>query len=467
MIPAVDKGTQFMFDEGKLVGEYSHKLFKGGKAVRAEYWELAESNERSLKALKKRKVLFEAGFIAGETYSRADILVPVEQDEWDLIEVKSSTRVKDEHIQDVAFQKHCYARAGLKIRRCFLMHLNNEYIRKGKLDIQKLFVQEDITEQVNGALEGIDGRIEEMLKIMRMAEPPKAGINYNCDHPYECPLKDPCWKDIPENSVFNLYRLGKRAFELYEQGVILIEEIPEEYELNEKQNIQKQCHISKKPFIKREKIKEFLKQIKYPLYFMDFETYKTSIPLYSGLRPHQNIPFQFSVHVIEKEGETAKHISFIAEGNKDPRKAFFKQLKESIGNRGSIIVYNQSFESGVLEKLGELMPGKKKAIEKIQSRLVDLLAPFREFLYYDCRQNGSASLKAVLPALTGKGYGGLEIAEGGTASLQYFFITHGLPDGTKATPEEAKSIKAALEKYCGLDTEGMTWILEKLTELAT
>jgi hypothetical protein len=312
---------------------------------------------------------------------------------------------------------------------------------------------------------GIEGKIEEMLKIMKMAEPPKIGINYSCDHPYECALKDSCWKDIPENSVFNLYRLGKRAFELYEQGVILIEDIPETFELNDKQTIQKQCHISKKPFIKKEKIREFLKQIKYPLYFMDFETYKTAIPLYSGLRPHQNIPFQFSVHIIEKSGMGAKHISFIAEGNKDPRKAFFKKLKESVRNKGTIMVYNQSFESGVLEKLGELMPGKKKAIEKIQSRLLDLLVPFREFSYYDCKQNGSASLKIVLPALTGKSYKGLEIAEGGSASLEYFFITHGLPDGTKATPEEAKGIKAALEKYCGLDTEGMIWIVEKLREI--
>jgi hypothetical protein len=148
MIQAVDKETQFMFDEGNLVGKYSHKLFKGGREIKAEYWDYQGSNEKSLAALKKRKPIFEAGFIVGETYSRADILLPVGKDEWDVIEVKSSTSVKDEHIQDVAFQKHCYIKAGLKIRRCFLMHLNNEYVRKGKLDLKKLFVREDITDQV-------------------------------------------------------------------------------------------------------------------------------------------------------------------------------------------------------------------------------------------------------------------------------------------------------------------------------
>ena len=471
-IPPYDESTLHLFDQGHLIEEFAKKLFPSGVEIRADYWDYAISNERSLKALELRKPLFEAGFVADAgaegIYSRADILMPVagNDDEWDIIEVKSGTSVKEDHIQDVAFQKHCYMKAGLKIRKCFLLHVNNEYVRKGAIDTKKLFVKEDITDLVNNALKGIEERIAFMLRIMESRKCPEIKIGPQCDHPYECPLKDYCWGKMPLTSVFNLHRIGDKAFELYESGVIDIENIPSNYELNEKQLIQHKCAKSGKPCVHKEKIKEFLETLKYPLYFMDFETYATAIPLYDGLTPYQNIPFQFSVHVQEKEDGELKHYSFIAEGSSDSRKEFIEELKKVLGEEGSIIVYFQSFEKGRLEELGEIFPKHRKWVESVVKRMVDLFVPFRNFYYYDSMQQGSASLKEVLPALTGKSYEGMGIAEGNMASLSYLYITHGSIDGKKASADEIKKIRHDLEEYCGLDTEGMVWIVEKLRELS-
>ena len=472
-IPEPDETLQHIFDQGKLVGELAKTLFKGGVEIKADYWELAESDKKSREALKLRKPLFEAGFLVGEIYSRADILLPVGKDHWDIIEVKSSSRIKEENIHDVSFQKYCYEKAGLKIRKCFLMHVNPDYVRKGKINLKKLFVQEDITDKVNEAIVGIDKRIEDMLKIMNSKTCPPVKIGQYCNKFNECPLKEFCFGKMSLTSVFHLRGAGAAAFELYDTGVENIEDIPETYELNAKQLIQHKCAKSGQPCIHKEKIKQFLGTLKYPLYFMDFETYATAIPLYNGLKPYQPIPFQFSVHVQDKINDSCsgsepklKHYSFIASGSGDPRKQFIEELKKVLGDKGTILVYFQSYEKGRLEELGNLFPKYKPWIKSIFSRIIDLITPFSNFWYYNSKQEGSASLKEVLPALTGKGYEGMEIAGGQMASLRYLYITHGTIDGKKATADEIKKIRKDLEEYCGLDTGGMILILEKLREIS-
>ena len=464
-IPKPDESTQHLFDQGKQIGDMAKKLFPKGIEIDAEYWELEDSDKKSREALKLRKPLFEAGFLVDGLYSRADVLLPVGKDEWDIIEVKSGTAVKEENIHDVSFQKYVYEKAGLKIRNCYLMHINRDYVRKGKVDIKKLFIKQDITDKVSEAIVGIEERIDEMLKIMNSKTCPSVKIGPQCNKFHGCPLKDYCWGKVPLTSVLNLVGSSATAFELYDSGVVNLADIPENFELNEKQLIQHKCAKSGKPCVHKEKIKEFLKTLKYPLYFMDFETYATAIPLYNGLRPYQPIPFQFSVHLIEKHGEKAKHFSFIAEGSGDPRKKFIEELKKVLGKKGTILVYFQSFEKGRLEELGNMFPKHKKWIKSIFERIVDLIVPFKNFYYYNSAQEGSASIKDVLPALTGKSYEGMEIAGGQMASLQYLYITHGSFDGKKASPDEIKRVRHALELYCGLDTEGMIWIVGKLREL--
>lgn len=463
-LPEITEQTQFRFDEGGKVHELAKKVFPTGIDIEGNYWELEESDKNSRKALLERKPLFEAGFLFKRIYSRADILLPVGKDQWDVIEVKSSTKVKDINIFDVAFQKYVYEQSGLKIRKCFLMHLNNKYIRKGKLDVKELFTQTDITELVNEEVNHVPSKVKEMLKTIDSKKEPQMDVKSHYGIEYSCPLMEEHLKSLPKENIFDLTRGGRRAFELYDQGIRLIREIPDDFKLSDKQMIQKTCSLKKKVHVNKDNLSLFIKKLKYPLYSLDFETYATAIPLYDGLKPYQAIPFQFSLHIVEENGKT-KHYSFLAEGSNDPRKAFIEELKKVLGTKEDIIVYNQSFEQNRLKELAVLFPEHQKWVDQTNKRMIDLIVPFRNFDYYNCKQQGSASLKYVLPAVTKKSYEEMEIAEGIQASIKYLYMIHGDSKGKKASKEEIKKVRQDLEKYCALDTEAMILILDELKEL--
>ena len=459
-LPEVDEAKQKLFDEGHIVGEFAKKLFLEGIDIEDE--DFSKNLEETKKLLKENKPLFEPAFLVDRIYSRADILEPT-KDGWNIVEVKSSTEVKDVNIQDVAFQKYVYEKAGMKINKCFLLHINNQYVRQGEINPSELFVKEDISINVAEEIKLVPERVKEMLGIIDSKEP-IIKISDSCSKPYECPLKEECWSFLPkENSVFDLYRGGKKSWELFEKRILAIKDIPDSFELGDKQQIQLKCEKTGKVHINEKKIKEFLDKLKYPLYFLDFETYQTAIPLYNRLKPYQQIPFQFSVHKIDSKGKKA-HYSFISSGKKDPRKKFINAIKRKLGTKGSVIVYNQVFEQSRLKEIGEFFPLEKEVVGKIIERMTDLLIPFRNFDYYDRKQEGSASIKYVLPAMTNMTYKGMEIANGGQASIRYAYITHGDIKGNKAKKEEIKKVREDLKKYCGLDTEAMILILEKLME---
>ena len=464
----VDEATQHRFDEGHVVGELAKSLFPKGIDIKEV---IPEENDKVSRALlKKRKPLFEAGFIHknGKCYARADILFPVSGNQWDIIEVKSATRVKEEYLYDISFQKYCYESAGLKIRKCFVLHVNNQYVRNGKINPKEFFDKAEITEHVENLMPEVSLHVKELFGIIALKKCPefKNGEEYHDD---ESGIHDDdkIWRDNPESDIFDLYRGGKKALELFNMGVFNIKNIPTHHELNDKQMIQKKTHSTGRAHVESDELRSFIEGLKYPLYFIDFETYNTAIPLYDGLKPYQQIPFQFSVHLVAKKGKKPTHYSFIAEGSADPRPKFTKELKRAIGTLGSIIVYNQSFEQTIVKNLGALLPEYKDWADSTVKRMVDLLVPFRNFAYYHPKQRGSISLKRVLPALTGTTYENFEIANGSQASLSYLFITHGSYDGEKPTLKEIKKVRADLEKYCGQDTEGMIWILDKLESITS
>jgi hypothetical protein len=456
-IPDVDKALQHRFDEGTKIGKLATSLFKKGIYIPEDF---KQNLEETKELIKKRVALFEPSFMIEDLYSRADILKPVGKDKWDIIEVKSSTEVKEVNLHDLSFQKHIYEKSGLKIRKCFLMHINNKYIRKGKISTKKLFKIENVTKEVKDISKGIEDRILLMQEVINNKEP-EVKINYNCKKPYPCQIMDHCWGFLPEkNHVFHLYRGGKKSFSLFEDGIIEIVDIPEDFKLNVKQIIQKETAKTGKAHINKKGIKEFLETLEYPLYFLDFETYQTAIPLYNGLKPYQQIPFQYSLHIQEEKNGKLQHISYLAKGKKDPRKSFMKSLIKNLGDKGSVVVYNQSFEKMILRQLGEKFLEYQDWVSSIDKRIVDLLVPFRNFDYYHPKQKGSASIKKVLPVLVGKGYEGMDIADGGMASLEYLYITH-------IDSSNTNKVRKALERYCELDTLAEVWILEKLLLIST
>jgi len=456
-IPEPDAATQHIFDQGHLVGELAKKLFSGGIDIPTD--DFMGNIKETKELLCRRKPLFEGGFLAGSLFARADILNPVGETAWDIVEVKSSTSVKDVNIHDVAFQKYCYEQAGLEINRCFLMHINNRYVRNGDIDPKQLFALEDITDHVDEIFGELPDRVEEMLKVIALAECPTISIGPHCNNPYACALIE-CWGGLPEHHVFTLYYGGKKSFQLYNDGILTINDIPLTFTLNDKQRIQRDCVVRGAPYLNKDAIKQFLTKLEYPLYFLDFETFGTAIPLFDGVRPYQNVPFQFSLHVQESTNGDLKHYEYLADGRKDPRPKLLESLGGLIGDSGSILAYNKSFEETVLREATQAFPESAGWIDGAIGRLVDLITPFRSFHYYHPLQHGNASLKKVLPAITGQGYDEMAIAKGDDASLAYLRITF-----DDVSPEEAERVRADLLTYCKMDTEGMVRIVEQLDKL--
>ena len=262
-----------------------------------------------------------------------------------------------------------------------------------------------------------------------------------------------------------MYRGGKKGIELYGNGVLAIKDIPVGFDLSDNQHIQKKCEETGEPYIEEKKIRSFIDDLEFPLYFLDFETYSVAVPLHDGTSPYQQIPFQFSLHVLKSMDSEPEHHSFLAEDSEDPRPAFLKALKKVIGDKGNVVVYNAPFENRILNELSRDFPKEGGWISAVQDRFVDLLIPFRKFYYYHPKQEGSASIKNVLPALTGKSYADLEVAGGEAANIQFLFMALGGTDGKKPSGEEVKKIRENLEKYCELDTEGMVDILRILQKI--
>jgi CRISPR/Cas system-associated exonuclease Cas4 (RecB family) len=461
-IPPADEQTQAIFDQGHEVGELARTLYPDGIEIAHDVNAFEEGLALSRKALARRRPLFEAAFQFNGAYARADILNPVGQDQWDIIEIKSTTKVKDVHLHDLAFQAYVFNGAGLNIRRCFLAHINSDYVKRSPVDARKFFTLEDVTVQVAELSQTVESKLDEMFRTIRLSQHPDIKIGPHCDDPYTCALHEVCWEFLPESNVMTLYRGGAKGFKLLQDGVVHLKDISTEFALTNNQDIQRRAARTGQPHVDKAAIAAFLKQIKYPISFLDFETFGTAIPQFDGLQPFRQVPFQFSLHVVESEDDKPKHHKYLAAGVDDPRPEFMSQLRAALPARGSVVAFNAPFELGRLEECCELMPEFQAWLKNVRGRIVDLLLPFRGFRYYHPRQNGSASMKAVLPALTGKGYDHLAIQDGGMASLQYLRVTYG-----EASEAERTKVRRQLEEYCGMDTLGMHFMLESLRTLAS
>ena len=460
-VPLPDAATQAIFDQGHEVGALAKSLYPGGIEVSADPTDFAQVLQQSLDAVKLRKPLFEAGFVYNGGFARVDILNPVGKDQWDIIEVKSGTSVKDVNLTDLAFQAYVYGGAGLNIRRCCLMHINNEYVRQGDIDPKKFFMIEDVTKDVSALSRNIEPQLEGLFAVIRQRQEPNVRIGPHCADPYPCPLHDKCWAFLPEQNVFTLYRGGEKAYNLLADDILDLKDIPDDFQLTDNQTIQRTAALTGEPHVDRPALAAFLSQLQYPVSYLDFETFGTAIPLFDGVRPYQQVPFQYSLHVVRSAGAKPKHYEFLAEGRADPRPEFMRRLQADLPETGSVVIYNAAFEKGRLAECCEVMPEYRSWNQKLEHRIVDLLLPFRGFRYYHPSQLGSASMKAVLPALTGRGYDELEIQEGGTASMEYLRVTHG------AVPKaERQRVREQLRRYCGQDTEGMLWIMEAVGRLS-
>jgi hypothetical protein len=454
----VSEEKQALFDSGTEVGIRARDLFPGG--VEVPYEGLSPREQLDMTASEIRKgteTLYEAAFSYNNVFMKADILHKGTGG-WELYEVKQSTEVKDVHVNDVVLQYYVLKGCNLPVSRAFLVRINNQYVRHGEIEVEKLFAVEDLTDRVKEKQTFVAEALENIRKMLS-GPLPAIDIGAWCDDPYECDFKGRCWRLIPEDSVFTLKRRGVNQFELYRQGIVRLEQIPLDV-LNAAQRMQVEFFLEKKEAVNREAVREFLDSLWYPLYFLDFETFMSPIPPFDGTRPYQQIPYQYSIHFLEREGAEPGHREFLAEANVDPREELAGRLVAEIPDDACVLAYNSSFEARILKELAEWLPQYAGTIESIVSNMRDLMAPFRRRDVYHWQMKGSHSQKAVLPALVpGLSYEGMEVADGEMA-MQAYFAMCGAKD-----PSEVNRIRESLLEYCKLDTLGMVRLLEKLKSL--
>jgi hypothetical protein len=460
-MPEPDALTEAVFEQSRQVGDLAKGLFPDGIEVGADITDLDQTAALTQQVLEQCRPLFEAAFASASAYARCDILNPVGADRWDLYEVKSSTSLKDHFLHDVSLQVRVLRDAGINVRKCHVVYINKEFVRDGQIDPHQFFICEDVTDAVDELLPSVEDHLDEMQYIIRLQSCPEVAIGPHCNGPLPCPLIDACWSFLPDHSVFTLARIGAKGFKLIEQGITAIRHIPADFKLSPIQQLQREAVITGNPHIDTVAITIFLKRLKSPVYFLDFETFAPAIPMFDGDGPYEQIPFQFSLHVQQAPGAEPEHVMFLAEGTGDPRPMFMERLCAALGDHGSVVVYNAQFEKGVLTRCAELMPDFAPWVDGIKHRVVDLLTPFKSFRVYHPQQRGSASIKAVLPAFTGRGYDELEIQEGATASMEFMRVN--FRDVSKT---ERQRVRRQLEVYCGRDTEGMVWLVEALRRLA-
>jgi hypothetical protein len=460
LLPAVATVQQLMFDQGSKVGVLAQELFPGGKDATPEsYYDFGPAIEQTKQWMDAGvDVIYEAAFLFNEVLAAVDVLVR-DGDRWKAYEVKGSTQVKEVYLNDAAIQYYLMTNSGLEISDISIIHINNAYVLDGELDIQQLFTIESVMSDVLERQASIPQKIEELKGVLKQKEAPVRPIGPHCNDPYSCDFKHHCWSHIPDYSVFNINRLSSvKKWDLYSKGIKRFDEIPPDYDLGSNQWMQVHSDLKNESVIDKNKITRFLEGLNYPLYYLDFETFQTAIPMLQGTKPFQGIVFQYSLHTQNEPGGELTHKEFLAHPSSDTfLPDLTKQLIRDCGTAGDIIVYNQGFEMGKIRNLIELFPAHEHELTGLLNRVVDLMIPFQQRWYYTPEMRGSYSIKYVLPALVPElSYADLAIQEGGTASAVFSQMMLGLFDGDE---EETRN---NLLEYCKLDTLAMVRVVGKL-----
>lgn len=465
-LPSVDDNTQAIFDAGNLFEPYAEGLFPDGVRVGFEgYNEYLSLPKRTTEVLNGgARTIFQGRFEFERMTFICDIITIVGGGKVDLYEIKSSTKIKPEHEFDLAFQMVVLEGCGFKVRNIAVIHVNNEYVRQGAVDPKQLTVMTDVTSVVKAKRDNTKEHIKRALEIVDLPSIP----DISPSHARLGSLKD--WLEIYRGlmtvepySIYDLASLRAKGIgELEALGVTRITDIPEDFPLTDGQRLQVRVTKENKSIVERDQIRSFLGELEYPLYFFDYETLKSLVPLWDGTRPHQQIPFQYSLHILDAPGAELKHEEYLHRTNSNPAQPLSQTLKSQIGDHGSVIAWYMSFEKSCNTTLGKLAPEYAEFYADLNARMVDLIVPFSSDWYVDKDFHGSSSIKDVLPVMVPElSYKSLGIQEGGSAQRLWM---EAVLDNKHAGDKE--KILSDLVEYCGLDTLAMVEIYKRLAKIS-
>lgn len=457
---------QALFDQGNQVGEKARTFFPGGVLIDNVPWDFtgALAKTKSLIAA-GTPLIYEAAFEYMGCYARADIIrYSPESGRWQIFEVKSSTKVKPEQIDDVGLQAWIMAKSGLPIESIHIMHLNNACRYP---DLSNLFITQDVTEAVRNNYLTIKPKVKEIFDTIRQPTIPNTDIGPHCQAPTECGFMAHCWgeKNLPTPNVFNLPGIRDRKWELYNDNIIALDD-ERLSDLTELQQRMIDAYKSKQRFIDKEAIKKEIESWQFPLIFLDFETINPAIPRYEQTGPFQQVPFQFSVHKWSHPDAELTHQAYLHDTPDDPRPALIPALLEACEKEGSIVAYFGQFEASRIQEMAAYSPIHADALNALVERIVDPLPIIRSSIY-DNAFTGSFSLKKVAPALLGDAhsYENMLVGDGGAAQRAFEeLISDKTPGGRKEV------IRLAMLTYCEKDTLVMVelakWLFNEIKEPA-
>jgi hypothetical protein len=450
--------TETSFQIGHLVGDLARQIYdpeKLGTTIDVESEGFKRAFERSLELLQGRTPVFEAGFSIGGALAFADVMLPVQhdgKDMWRMVEVKSSTSVKDYYRDDIAVQAYLAKSAGVPLHSISLAHIDNEWVYPGNKDYRGLLKENDLTDEASSRAEEVKGWIKQAQTICSNDIEPIRERGAHCGNPYACGFYDYCTRNYPkaEQPIYWLPRFSSaKAMALAKQGTIEMKDVPDET-LNAKQLRVKTHTLAGTVYFDTDGAVADLAAYALPAYFLDFESINPAIPFWAGTRPYQQNCFQFSLHIVGINGQM-KHREFLDISGGDPSAAFAQALIEYCDNSGPVYVYNAAFETTRIRELAQRYPELSTALLAINTRVVDLLPIARE-RYYHPSQQGSWSIKKVLPAVVPElSYADLDsVQDGGAAQEAFMEAIH------PSTSDERKSqLERQLLAYCKLDTYAM------------
>jgi hypothetical protein len=463
-LPPIDPATQAIFDTGHEFEQYAEALYPAGVTLGfSDYDEYLTLPERTTRALEAGVgTIFQGRFEYEKLTFICDIVQVVEGREVDLIEIKSSTSAKPEHSVDLAFQMVVLEQCGYTVRNISVIHVNNQYVRHGAIDPKHITAITDITESVKEKREFTMQKIDEALAVMALTECPDTAPHLADSGAFKEWLEIYKYmKKTKAGSIYDLCQLDSETLQnLVNAQIEWIKDIPSDFMMKPKQHLQVES-AKNGPHIDRENIAEFLQSFEYPLYFLDYETMGSLVPYFDGMRPYQQLSFQYSLHILESPDGILQHKEFLHTNTSNPAKPLVEALRSHIGANGTILAWNMGFEKGCNEMLAGLVPEQVGFLHDINDRMLDLMTPFSKNWYVDAGFKGSASIKNVLPVLVPElSYKTLGIQEGQTAQRLWMeAVLDGKYDGQKM------QILDDLREYCGLDTLAMVEIYKRLKDL--
>jgi len=461
----VDAARQALMESGTEVGRVARGRYPGGVTITEDRFKTAEAVASTKAALNNPRVpaIYEATFLHDNISVRVDVLARNEEGAWDLIEVKSSGGVKEEHLPDLAVQFFVVEGAGIPISRAGILHINKQYVWPGgPYDLQDLFRFQDLTTEARRARAELLDDIAAMREPLWAMEPPEVPIGSQCESPYRCPFYGTCHTEPKtDHPIDALPRLSARLRrDLGEAGIDDIRNIPADFSgLSDLQRRVRACVLEQAHYVSPE-LSDALAVAQFPIHFLDFETCNPALPLIPGTRPFQQTPFQWSNHVLEADG-TLRHLEYLHVERTDPRGPLVRALLEALGNEGTIVVYSD-FEERTIRELADAIPAERGALLRLlDARILDLHKVIHTHYYHPGFQ-GSFSIKQVLPVVVPElSYRELEIREGGQAALAFIDMTD------PAQPRELRErLRNGLLAYCKRDTEAMVRLYQTLKEIA-